>query len=422
MNKNLGNRISSMSSSQPFNQSAVRSNFPILATRLNDKPLIYFDNAATTQKPQQVIDSISDFYSHSNANIHRGLHELSDRATAAYEDAREKVRSFIHAGEKAEINFVRGTTEAINLVASAWGNKFLKAGDEIIISQLEHHANIVPWYRICQEKGCSLKIIPIHESGKLDMEAFGKMLNPKTRLISVAYISNVLGLINPVKEIISMAHDAGVLVLLDAAQAAPHTLINVQTLDCDFLAFSGHKLYAPTGIGVLYGKRALLESMDPYQGGGEMIEKVTFEKITYNELPYKFEAGTPNISGAIALGAALDYVQNIGIVSIAQYESALLMYATNKLKEIEGLKIYGEAPQKAPVISFNIEGLHHFDIGSLLNQFGIAIRTGHHCTQPLMDFYGINGTCRASFAFYNNEDEIDAMINALQQIRTILMK
>jgi len=407
---------------QLFNPAEIRKEFPILYTQVNEKPLIYFDNAATTQKPQVVIDSITNYYRNQNANIHRGLHELSDRATQQYEQARKKTADFIHAKEKAEINFLRGTTEAINLVASSWGNQFLQQGDEIMISQMEHHSNIVPWYRICKSKGCRLKIIPLDDSGALNIEAFASLLNTKTKLVSIAYTSNALGIVNPVKKIINIAHQAGALVMLDAAQAIQHTPIDVQALDCDFLACSGHKMYAPTGIGFLYAKRKLLELMEPYQGGGEMIEKVQFENITYNELPYKFEAGTPNICGAIALGTAIDFIQHTGFDHIKHYEQELTIYATDSLKTIKGLKIYGEKAEKAPVISFNIDGLHHYDIGSLLNQYGIAIRTGHHCTQPLMDFFGISGTCRASFAFYNTKEEIDRMIHALDHIIKMLSK
>ncbi len=422
MKTQAGNNKIKSTQIQTIHPAEIRKEFPILNTQVNGKPLIYFDNAATTQKPKVVIDSITNYYRNQNANIHRGLHELSDRATQQYEQARKKTADFIHAKEKAEINFLRGTTEAINLVASAWGNQFLQQGDEIMISQMEHHSNIVPWYRICKSKGCRLKIIPLNDVGELNMETFASLLNAKTKLVSVAYISNALGLINPIQKIIDIAHQAGALVMLDAAQAVQHTKIDVQSLDCDFLAFSGHKMYAPTGIGVLYAKRAILESMQPYQSGGEMIDKVGFDEVTYNELPYKFEAGTPNICGAIALGTAIDFIQDTGMDNIQRYEHELITYASDALKTIKGLRIYGENAKNAPVISFNIEGLHHYDIGSLLNQYGIAIRTGHHCTQPLMDFFGISGTCRASFAFYNTKEEIDRMIQALNHIIKMLTK
>jgi len=397
----------------------IRKDFPILHQSVRDKPLIYLDNAATSQKPLAVIDTIDDYYERYNSNIHRGAHHLAQLATEAYENARTIIAEHLNAGEK-EINFVRGTTEAVNLVASTYGRKFVHAGDEIIISTMEHHSNIVPWQMLCEEKGAVLKVIPINEAGEIIFEEYLKLLSAKTKIVSIAYISNALGTINPVKEIIQQAHKVGAVVFIDGAQALPHKKVNVKELDCDFLGFSGHKVFAATGIGVLYGKAALLEQMPPYMGGGEMIKTVTFQKTTYNELPYKFEAGTPHIEGGIALGAAINYMNNIGLDKITAYEQQLLDYGTQKLLEIEDLKIIGTAAHKSSVLSFLIKDIHPYDLGVLLNEQGIAIRTGHHCCQPLMDNFGIEGTCRASLAFYNTFEEIDALAKAINKAVTIL--
>ena len=397
----------------------IRKDFPILHQTVNGKPLVYLDNAATSQKPLVVINAISDYYERYNSNIHRGAHHLAQLATEAYENARKTVAQHIRASE-CEINFVRGTTEAVNLVASTYGRKFVQAGDEIIISAMEHHSNIVPWQMLCEEKGAVLKVIPITESGEIIFEEYLKLLSGKTKIVSVAHTSNALGTINPVKQIIGEAHKVGAVVFIDAAQALPHNKVDVQDLDCDFLGFSGHKVFASTGIGILYGKANLLEAMPPYMGGGEMIKSVTFEKTTYNDLPYKFEAGTPHIEGGISLGTALNYINSIGLEKIASYEHELLVYGTGKLQEIEGLKIIGTAKNKSSVLSFLIKDIHPYDLGVLLNEQGIAIRTGHHCCQPLMDRMGIDGTCRASFAFYNTFDEIDALVKGIRKAVTLL--
>jgi cysteine desulfurase/selenocysteine lyase len=397
----------------------IRKDFPILHQHVHGKQLVYLDNAATSQKPRAVINAIENYYEKYNSNIHRGAHHLAHLATDAYEKARITIADHINADAR-EINFVRGTTEAINLVASTYGRKFIKAGDEIIISTMEHHSNIVPWQMLCEEKGATLKIIPITTNGEIIFETYLKLLSERTKIVAIPYISNALGTINPVKEIIAEAHKVGAIVLIDAAQALPHQAVDVKTLDCDFLGFSGHKVFASTGIGVLYGKADLLEQMPPYMGGGEMIKNVTFEKTTYNELPYKFEAGTPNIEGGIALGAALKYIQSIGLENIAAYEHELLEYATNKLLEIDELRIIGTAAKKSSVISFLVGDILPYDLGVLLNEQGIAIRTGHHCCQPLMDYLGIEGTCRASLAFYNTHDEIDSLTAGIKKAVTIL--
>ncbi|PIR14174.1 MAG: cysteine desulfurase CsdA [Flavobacteriales bacterium CG11_big_fil_rev_8_21_14_0_20_35_7] len=397
----------------------IRANFPILHQQVNGKPLVYFDNAATSQKPQLVIDSISNYYKTINANIHRGVHTLSQLATNAYEEARKKIQINFNAKYAHEIIFTRGTTESINLISSGF-SQLLNKGDEVIISYLEHHSNIVPWQLVCEKSGAVLKVIPINEKGELLMEAFDKLLSDKTKLVAVNHISNTLGTINPVKEIIAKAHQVGAVVLIDGAQAAPHLKVDVQDLDCDFYCVSAHKMYGPTGIGFLYGKEAQLNKIPPYHGGGEMIKTVTFEKTTYAELPHKFEAGTPNIAGGIAFGTAIDYINSIGIENIAQQERSLLVYGTEKLLEIPGLRIYGTSSKKASVISFNIEGIHPYDIGSIIDKLGIAVRTGHHCTQPIMDFYKIPGTVRASFAFYNTKEEIDAMVLAVKKAKQML--
>lgn len=404
-----------MPSPLPYDVDAIRSEFPILDRKVKGKSLVYFDNAATSQKPQQVIDAIAHYYSHYNANIHRGLHTLADEATAAFEASRAAIQSFINAKHHEEIIFTKGTTESINLVANSWGNAFLNKGDEIIISTLEHHANIVPWQMIAEKKGASIKVIPIDKNGKIDMDAFEKMLSNKTRMVSVVHASNALGVINPVDEIIQLAHKIGSLVMIDGAQSSVHLDIDVQKMDCDFFVFSGHKIYGPTGVGILYGKKNLLDSMPPYQGGGEMIKEVTFEKTTYNELPFKFEAGTPNIADAIVLKSAIEFINRVGKSNIRKHEDVLLEYATSKLKNIPGLQLIGDTHPKVSVISFTIEGVHPQDLAILLDNQGIAVRTGHHCAQPLMQCLGIVGTTRASFAAYNTIAEIDIFIDALNK-------
>ena len=402
-----------------FDVEKVREDFPVLKQHIHGKPLVYLDNAATAQKPFAVIDAIRKFHEVDCANIHRGVHELSQRSTAAYEETRVKAKKFLNARSKNEIIFVRGATEGINLVSSTWGRQNVKKGDEIIISTLEHHSNIVPWQMLCEEKEAKLRVIPMNDRGELLMEEYEKLLNPRTRLVAVGHVSNALGTVNPVKTIIEMAHKAGAPALIDGAQAAPHMKIDVQALDADFYTFSGHKVFGPTGIGVLYGKTKLLLAMPPYQGGGDMIRTVTFEKTTYNELPYKFEAGTPNIAGGIGMGAALDYVTKLGLDHIAAYEHELLVYGTKALSEIPGLRIIGTAREKAAVISFVIEGIHPHDIGTLLDRQGIAVRTGHHCAQPVMDWFHIPATTRASFAFYNTIAEIDALVAGLHSVKEV---
>jgi cysteine desulfurase / selenocysteine lyase len=392
-----------------------RKDFPILNMKVRGKNLCYLDNAATTQKPRQVIDSISKYYLEENSNIHRGVHFLSEAATAGYENAREKVRQFINAKSLSEIIFTHGTTEAINLISNSFGS-FIKENDEIIISEMEHHSNIVPWQMLCKQKNAKLKISPINDKGELRFDEFEKLFNEKTKLVSIAYVSNSLGTINPVKKIIQAAHKHGVPVLLDAAQAVNHLPVDVQELDCDFLTFSGHKLYGPTGIGVLYGKEVLLEKLPPFMGGGDMIAKVTFEETTYNQLPFKFEAGTPDIAGAIGLGAAIDYVTSIGLPEIFQYEKELLEYAERKLSEIEELRIIGTAENKCSVISFVLDNIHPHDVGTFLDFEGIAVRTGHHCTQPVMDRFGIPATSRASFGLYNTKEEADILADGIKKV------
>lgn len=394
---------------------AIRSQFPILSRTVNDKPLVYLDNAATSQKPQCVIDALSDYYGRYNANIHRGIHTLAEEATLAYEATRFAVQEFIGAASAEEIIFSRGTTEGINLVAYTWGRQHLKPGDEILISGMEHHSNIVPWQILCQEKNAVLKVIPVSEEGELSMEDYNSLLTEKTKLVSIVQVSNALGTVNPVKEMIDAAHAVGAKVLVDGAQSAVHLDIDVQALDCDFFAFSGHKVYAPTGIGVLYGKKELLDSMPVFHGGGEMIKEVTFEETTYNDLPYKYEAGTPNIADTIALKTALDYIQNIGKAAIRKHENELLVYATAQLENIPGLRIIGKAKEKVSLVSFIVKGIHPQDIGILLDNLGIAVRTGHHCTQPLMKRFGIPGTVRASFALYNTKEEIDILIAGMHK-------
>lgn len=404
-----------------INSDKIRKDFPILHRQVNGKPLVYFDNGATSQKPQQVIDVINRYYQHENSNIHRGIHTLSQEATDAYEKARTTVQQFINAKHHHEVIFTSGTTGSINLVASSFGKKHLQAGDEIIISTMEHHSNIVPWQMICEEKGAVLKVIPISDKGELLMDEFEKLLSSKTKLVSITHVSNTLGTINPVKEIIKLAKKAGAFVLIDGAQAVPHTKVDVQALDCDFYAFSAHKMFGPTGVGILYGKESILNDLPPYQGGGDMIKTVTFEKTTYNELPHKFEAGTPNIVGGLGLAAAIDYMNNIGLTNIEAYEHELLSYATEKIKQIEGIRIIGEAANKASVLSFLVDGTHPSDIGMIIDKLGIAIRTGHHCTEPLMNRFDIPGTARASFAFYNTKEEIDTFILALERALKMLL-
>ena len=394
----------------------IRADFPILAEKIRNKPLVYFDNAATCQKPQAVIDSIVHLYSHDYANVHRGVHTLSMRSTDLFEGARTKVKDFINAASEKEIIFVRGATEAINLVAQSYGKANIKAGEEILISGMEHHSNIVPWQIFCQQTGAVLKVTPINLQGELIYAEFEKMLSDKTRLVSIVHMSNALGTINPVKKIIAAAHAKGIPVLLDGAQAIPHMTVDVQDLDCDFYVFSGHKLYAPTGIGVLYGKQALLEAMPPYQGGGDMIRKVTFAETEYNVLPYKFEAGTPDIAGVIGLGAAINYLNAIGMDKIAAYEAELLAYATEKALQIKGLRIIGEAEHKGAILSFVLDKIHPHDIGTMLDSLGIAIRAGHHCAMPVMDFYKVPATARASFAMYNTREEIDVLMKGIESL------
>jgi len=399
----------------------IRADFPILEQEINGKKLVYFDNAATTQKPTAVIDAIAHYYNFDNANIHRGIHTLAERATRDFEASREAVREFLGASSTEEIIFTSGTTQGINLVASTFGRKFIKEGDEIIVSGMEHHSNIVPWQMLCEEKGITLKVIPVTEQGELDMEAYENLLSEKVKLVAVNHVSNSLGTINPVKEIIALAHEYGAKVLIDGAQATSHFNIDVQDLDADFYAFSAHKLYGPTGMGALYGKKELLNAMPPYMGGGEMIKDVTFEKTTYNELPYKFEAGTPNIADVVALKTALEYANTLGRENIAAHEDMLLSYATEQLSEIEGLRIIGQAKKKVSVLSFVIDGIHHQDIGVLLDNQGIAVRTGHHCTQPLMQRFNLLGTSRASFAVYNTIEEIDRLVAGIHRVKKMLL-
>ena len=405
--------------SASFEVERIREDFPVLKQTIHGKPLVYLDSAATAQKPRAVVDAIRKFHEVDCANIHRGVHELSQRSTEAYEETRGKMKRFLNARNKSELIFVRGTTEGINLVASTWGRKNVKEGDEIVISAMEHHSNIVPWQMLCEEKSARLRVIPMNDRGELLLEEYEKLLGPRTRLVAVAHISNALGTINPVRQIIEMAHRAGALALIDGAQAAPHAKVDVQALDADFYTLSGHKLYGPTGIGILYGKSKLLNAMPPYQGGGDMIRSVTFELTTYNDLPYKFEAGTPNIAGGIGMGAALDYVNRIGLSRIAAYEHELLTYATQALEAIPGLRIIGTAREKASVLSFVIEGIHPHDIGTLLDRQGIAVRTGHHCAQPVMDRFHVPATTRASLALYNTFAEIDALVAGIHKVKEV---
>jgi cysteine desulfurase/selenocysteine lyase len=397
----------------------IRADFPILSEKVNGKPLVYFDNGATSQKPQVVIDAISTYYQEINANIHRGVHTLSQLATDAYEVSRRKVQNHINAKHLHEVLFTSGTTFGINLVANGFAS-ILKTGDEVLVSALEHHSNIVPWQMLCEKTGATLKVIPMNDNGELIMSEYDKLLSPNTKIVTVNHISNALGTINPIKYMIDKAHEVGSAILIDGAQAVPHLKPDVQALDCDFYVFSGHKMCGPTGTGILYGKEAWLNKLPPYQGGGEMIKEVTFEKTTYAELPHKFEAGTPNIAGGIVLGTAIDYMNEIGFENIQKQELELLNYATKRLLEIKGLRIFGTAVEKTSVVSFNIDGIHPYDIGTIIDKLGIAVRTGHHCAQPIMNFFSIPGTIRASFSFYNTKEEIDMMVEAVKKAKIML--
>ena len=408
-----------MPSATSLDVTAIRKDFPILAQQVHGKPLIYLDNAATSQKPKCVIEALTRFYQMDNANIHRGVHQLSERSTQSYEAARGKVQRFLNAANTREIIFVRGATEGINLVAQTYGRTHVSAGDEIVISAMEHHSNIVPWQMLCEEKGAVLRVIPINDRGEVEFDQFEKLLNHRTRLIAVSHVSNALGTINPVREIVKTAHGWNVPVLIDGAQAVPHMKVDVRSLDCDFYVFSGHKVFGPTGIGVLYGKEQLLEEMPPWQGGGDMIRSVTFEKTTYNDLPYKFEAGTPDIAGVIGLGAAIDYLDQIGMDAVAAHEHDLLEYGTRALESISGLRLIGTAREKAGVLSFVIDGVHPHDAGTILDREGVAVRAGHHCAQPVMDRFGVSATTRASLAFYNTKEDIDALVAGIQKVKEI---
>jgi cysteine desulfurase / selenocysteine lyase len=405
---------------KPFRVEELRKDFPILHQEVNGKPLVYFDNGASSQKPQQVIDAIVKYYSQYNANIHRGVHHLSQVATSAYEQAREEIRAFLNARETAEIVFTKGTTEGINLVAQTWGKNYLKAGDEVVVTAMEHHANIVPWQMICQESGAVLRVIPMNSQGEVILEEAEKIIGVRTRMLAISHVSNALGTINPVKELMAMAEKHGAMTLLDGAQAVPHFHVDVRDLNCDFYVFSAHKLLGPTGAGILYGKKRILEEIPPWQGGGDMIKSVSFAETTYAETPLKFEAGTPNIEGGIVMAEAIRYWNALDHAAVKAHEDDLLSYGTARLKEIEGMRIIGEASHKVPVISFLIDGLHPYDVGFILDKHGIAVRTGHHCAQPVMDFYEIPGTIRASFAFYNTRAEIDRMIDALLVAKRML--
>lgn len=404
-----------------FDIDKIRNDFPILKLKVRNKDLVYFDNGATSQKPEMVIERMNNYYRTENSNVHRGVHYLSQIATQAMESAREKIRDFIKAESITEVIFTKGTTEAINLVASSFGKAFINKGDEIIVSEMEHHANIVPWQMLCEEKGALLKVARVNDDGSLDLDYFKNLINNNTKLVAIAHISNVMGVINPVKEIVETAHSHNVPVLIDGAQATPHSVVNVQELDCDFYVFSGHKMYGPTGIGILYGKEKWLEKMPPYQTGGEMIKDVSFEGTTFNDLPFKFEAGTPMVAEIVGLASAIDYMYSVGIENIANYEHELLIYATEKLGKIDGLKIIGTTEHKAAVVSFVLEGIHHYDAGSILDQLGVAVRTGHHCAQPLMKRMGIGGTVRASFAFYNTKEEIDVLVKSIEKVKSMLL-
>ncbi len=416
---NVSQQPKTGSTARGFDVEKLRRDFPILDQRVHGKPLVYLDNAATSQKPQVVIDAISRYYEQENSNIHRGVHFLSERATEEYEAARSSAQEFIHAPKPHEVIFVRGTTEAINLVAQTYGRAHVGAGDEVLITAMEHHSNIVPWQILCDEKHARLRVAPISDTGELLLDEFANLLGPKTKLVAAAHVSNALGTVNPVRQMIEMAHSRNIPILIDGAQAVPHCAVDVQELDCDFYAFSGHKMYGPTGIGILYGKSALLEEMPPYQGGGDMIASVSFEKTVYNRLPYKFEAGTPHISGGIGLGTAIEYLNSIGMNAIAAHEHELLTYATDAVAEVPGVRLVGTAKEKAAVLSFVMEGIHPHDIGTVLDQEGIAIRTGHHCAQPIMTRFGIDATARASFALYNTREEVDALVRGIHKVREV---
>ena len=396
---------------------SIRAQFPILQREVNGKPLIYLDNGATSQKPQSVIDTINRYYSNENSNIHRGVHTLSQEATSAYEEVRKKVQKFINAKHDHEVIFTSGTTGGINLVASSFGENLIRKGDEILITYMEHHSNIVPWQMLCERKGAKLKVVPISQNGEIDIDEYKKLITPKTELISLVHVSNSLGTINPVKELIEIAHAENIPVLVDGAQAVHHMPVDVQELDADFYVFSAHKMYGPTGVGVLYGKEELLKDMAPYQGGGDMIKNVTFEKTTYNDLPHKFEAGTPNISGGIALGAAIDFINSVGFDFIEKHESELVRFAVSELSNVAGLRFIGTAKKRAGVVSFVLDGIHPYDTGVILDKLGIALRTGHHCTQPVMNFYGVPGTVRASFAIYNTKQEIIRLVEGIDRVK-----
>jgi cysteine desulfurase / selenocysteine lyase len=402
-----------------FDVHKVRADFPILARKIHNKPLVYLDNAATTQKPQAVIDALIYYYTAQNSNIHRGVHTLSEEATASYEESRATVQRFLNAADPREIIFVRGATEGINLVAQTWGRTNIRSGDEIVISAMEHHSNIVPWQILCEQQGANLRVAPVNDAGELLLDEFEKLLGPKTKLVAMSHVSNALGTVNPVRKIVEAARRVNARVLLDGAQAVPHMPVDVRAIDCDFYAFSGHKIYGPTGIGILYGKVELLEAMPPYQGGGDMISSVTFEKTLYNRLPYKFEAGTPHVSGAIGLGAALDYVNSVGLDRIARHEKQVLAYGTKRLLQIPGLRLIGTAKEKEGILSFVLEGIHPHDVGTILDQEGIAIRTGHHCAQPLMERFGVPATARASLALYNTVEEMDALARGIEKVREV---
>ncbi|HTV14287.1 MAG TPA: cysteine desulfurase [Acidobacteriaceae bacterium] len=397
----------------------VRADFPILATRVHGQPLVYLDNAATSQKPKAVIDALVRYYEHGNANIHRGVHYLSQLATEEFEAGRRAVQKFINAAEASEIIFTRGTTEGINLVAQTWGRQHVGGDNEILVTAMEHHSDIVPWQMLCEEKGAKLKVAPINDRGELVLDELEKLIGPKTKIVALTHVSNALGTVNPVKKIVAMAHAHGIPVVVDGAQAVPHTIVDVQDLDCDFYSFSAHKMYGPTGIGALYGRKALLEAMSPYQGGGDMISSVTFEKTTYNKVPHKFEAGTPDMAGVAGLKAAIEYMQSLGIEKIAGHEHDLLVYATERVSALDGVKIIGTAAEKASVLSFTLEDVHPHDIGTILDQEGIAVRTGHHCAQPVMDRYRIPATVRASFAAYNTRSEVDALVRGIRKVREV---
>jgi cysteine desulfurase / selenocysteine lyase len=402
-----------------FDVGRIRRDFPILAREVYGKKLVYLDNAATSQKPRAVIDAVARYYEQTNANVHRGVHFLSEQATAEHERARRAVKDFIHARDVTEIIFVRGATEAVNLVAQTYGRKHVAAGDEVLISAMEHHSNIVPWQLLCEEKGAKLRIIPMNDAGELQLNDYEKLLSPRTKIVALAHVSNALGTVNPLSRMIELAHRKNIPVLVDGAQAVPHMKVDVQALDSDFYAFSSHKMFGPMGMGVLHGKAALLESMPPYQGGGDMISSVTFEKTTYNKLPFKFEAGTPNVAGAVGLGAAIEYLNAIGMDNVAQYEHELLAYATERISAIAGVRPIGTAKERAGVLSFVVEGIHPHDVGTILDQEGIAIRTGHHCAQPVMHRFGVPATARASFAFYNTKEEVDALAQGILKVQEV---